>query len=137
MTLKPSPRTLGPDQRSILRAMKDHGSWYQGCGWIWSNDSTTVRLLESLAQRGYVRRTLRPAGVEHLTGRDLVPYLLFEYIDPRDDVQAAMDRLVKVLNDAVRQYNCYQDTGLTFVPDALLVKLARTATEFFEGGSDD
>lgn len=43
-------RGLGTSQRAVLRALVRHGSWPGG--WIWENDSRTVRVLDSLVRRG-------------------------------------------------------------------------------------
>ncbi len=48
---------LGNTQRSILRSLVEHKSWFgegYGCGWIWGNYSNTKRLLDSLVKRGLV-----------------------------------------------------------------------------------
>src|SRR5215469_3326707 len=47
---------LGKDQRAIYRCLQEHKSWYPGCDWIWGNRSKTIRLLDSLVRRGYVRK---------------------------------------------------------------------------------
>jgi len=49
-------KPLGKEQQGVLRSLKDHGS-YPG-QWVWSNRSTTVRLLESLVKRGLVVKTI-------------------------------------------------------------------------------
>lgn len=54
-------RKLGDNQQAIMLAMgSDHrthrGSWYPGCGWIWNNQSSTIRLLDSLISHGLVMR---------------------------------------------------------------------------------
>lgn len=57
-----STEKLGRTQRKMLRALVDHGRWSPGCGWIWTNHSTTVRLLDSLVARGMAERTTRASG---------------------------------------------------------------------------
>lgn len=52
-------RPLGENQQHVLDALKRHGSFYAGCGWVWGNYSTTVRILDSLVKRGLVSRTER------------------------------------------------------------------------------
>lgn len=41
---------MGSDQWSILSSLCER-SWSDGCGWTWSNRSTTVKLLDSLVKR--------------------------------------------------------------------------------------
>lgn len=50
-------RPLGENQVHALRALVEHSGWRPGCGWIWANRSTTVRLLDSLVRRGLAVRT--------------------------------------------------------------------------------
>lgn len=53
-------RPLGDNQRHALKALEEHngGTWYPGAGWVWSNASTTIRLLDSLVKRGLATKTL-------------------------------------------------------------------------------
>lgn len=56
----PKPeRPLGKNQAMALKTLKErnNGVWSPGCGWTWSNLSTTVRLLDSLVRRGLVTKT--------------------------------------------------------------------------------
>lgn len=46
---------IGKNQAACLRALKEHGGWPGG--WIWTNRSETVRLLDSLVKRGLVTVT--------------------------------------------------------------------------------
>ena len=48
---------LGKTQTSVLSALVEHKSWYAGCGWTWTTDRNTERLLDSLVRRGLVERT--------------------------------------------------------------------------------
>ena len=50
-------RALGSTQQAVLRCLRQHKCWYLGCGWIWSNNSETVRLMESLVKRGLVTKS--------------------------------------------------------------------------------
>lgn len=45
-------KALGKTQMSILRSLVNYQGWSGGCGWYWTNYSTTVRLLDSLVKRG-------------------------------------------------------------------------------------
>lgn len=48
---------LGSNQYGVLMSLNEHGG-YPGRGWIWTNESTTVRILSSLVKRGLVDETL-------------------------------------------------------------------------------
>ena len=48
-------RPLGKNQQGCLDALRRNGP-FPG-GWVWDNTSTTVRILESLVERGLVRKT--------------------------------------------------------------------------------
>lgn len=51
------PTNLGSTQKSILQALREHGSWHNrgfGCGWVWDSRSGTQKVLESLVRRGLV-----------------------------------------------------------------------------------
>ena len=50
---------LGPTQTVVLRSLIEYGSW-PGGGWIYGNNSTTMRVLDSLVKRGLVERTDGP-----------------------------------------------------------------------------
>lgn len=54
---------LGRLQKELYRCLIEHGSWYEGCGWIWDNFSTTTRILESLVKRGLAYRIDREGGL--------------------------------------------------------------------------
>ena len=53
MTVK-KHQPLGQTQKDLLNCLGERGSWHPGCGWIWSNPSTTTRILNSLVRRGLV-----------------------------------------------------------------------------------
>ena len=53
-------RPLGVNQRAVLSALRRHGHWYVGCGWVYSTTSGTRRLLDSLVTRGLVTRIEKP-----------------------------------------------------------------------------
>lgn len=58
---------LGDTQVAVLRSLaREHGSWHPGCGWVWKNRSTTIRILDSLVRRGLVTRTQRSYGPQYL-----------------------------------------------------------------------
>jgi hypothetical protein len=49
--------SLGRVQEGVLEELVRHGGqWYPGCGWTWSNVSTTKRVLASLAARGLAEK---------------------------------------------------------------------------------
>jgi DNA-binding MarR family transcriptional regulator len=58
-------RPMGENQEYALKALAEHngGTWYPGAGWVWTNVSTTVRLLDSLVRRGLVEKTTRTRRV--------------------------------------------------------------------------
>jgi hypothetical protein len=78
--VKPAPalsdRPLGDTQLNVLRALRDHqGRWHSSCGWYWSTDSGTRRILETLVQRCLVDKegegyratyTINRSGLEAL-----------------------------------------------------------------------
>lgn len=72
-------RPLGENQSYALRCLARHneGTWYPGSGWVWTNVSTTVRLLDSLVRRGLATKVekTRPVG----TRRE--PYPFYEITD--------------------------------------------------------
>lgn len=67
-------RPLGENQSYALRCLAEYngGTWYPGAGWVWSNRSTTVRLLDSLVRRGLATR------VEKTDRRTRDPYPFYE-----------------------------------------------------------
>lgn len=61
---------LGENQQGILRSLVEHHAWSPGCGWIWSTQSETVRLLDGLVKRGLATKTtstrqVGPASYQH------------------------------------------------------------------------
>jgi len=75
-------RKLSPPQRGFLAELRAHKLWYPGCGWQWTNRSTTVRIAESLIKRGLVnarqlpddRVEYRPIGTGQVTYLAVGPY---------------------------------------------------------------
>ncbi len=60
-------RPLGKNQEHLLKTLRErNGVWHPHCGWISTNQSGTVRLLESLVKRGLVVKT---EGTYARTGR--------------------------------------------------------------------
>lgn len=48
-------RPLGENQIYVLKSMTTtSNAWWPGCGWLWDNYSSTVRLMRSLEKRGLV-----------------------------------------------------------------------------------
>lgn len=52
-------RVMTEDQKHALRCLAERngGVWYPGCGWVWANRSTTLRILDGLVKRGYAKMT--------------------------------------------------------------------------------
>lgn len=73
-------RPLGKTQMSILRSLHEHKRWSRGCGWIWSNDSETIRLLESLVARSLVTKVERT--YRHPIFKDDRQYTSYEPVKP-------------------------------------------------------
>ena len=51
-------RPLGDNQRHVLKALRTHGTYFKGCGWIWTSPSATKTILDSLVKRGLVEVNL-------------------------------------------------------------------------------
>ncbi len=47
-------RPRGSTQESVLKALREHGCWYVGCGWTWTTYSQTQKIMDSLVRRGDV-----------------------------------------------------------------------------------
>lgn len=78
---KPAPKLsskpLGERQAGVLQSLQEHGGRWPGGGWVWSTDSDTRSILESLAQRCLVDKngegrqasyTINEHGVRALEG---------------------------------------------------------------------
>ena len=48
----PSLQPLGDTQKKVLESLREHGVWYEGCGWRWDTWSNTARIMDRLVQRG-------------------------------------------------------------------------------------
>lgn len=72
-------RRLGENQSHALRCLAEYGNgtWYPGAGWVWTNVSTTVRLLDSLVRRGLATKTEKT----RLIGTRREPYPFYEITD--------------------------------------------------------
>lgn len=57
MTTKKNTRKMGSAQIHMLNSMVEHETWHRGAGWVWTNYSTSERLLRGLEERGFVERT--------------------------------------------------------------------------------
>lgn len=55
-------KNLGLIQQEVYAALKRHGSWAPGCGWLWDTYSGTRRVLDSLVRRGYATSTKGQGG---------------------------------------------------------------------------
>lgn len=42
-------KKLGCLQQQMLHSLKEHGSWYRGCGWVWDIPSHTEKILSGSA----------------------------------------------------------------------------------------
>ena len=60
-------RKLTETQQDVLEALRRYGRYEPGGGWSWNNHSTTVRVLETLVQRGLARVEKLPIGLDHIT----------------------------------------------------------------------
>lgn len=58
-------KNLGHVQRAILRVLHENGQWTQTAGWNWNGVAATTRLLDRLAERGFVSRTAHPTNSNH------------------------------------------------------------------------
>jgi hypothetical protein len=47
-------RPLGSTQVRLLSALREHKAWSYGCGWCWSTQLQTMRMLDVLVKRGEV-----------------------------------------------------------------------------------
>jgi hypothetical protein len=55
-------RKLGRVQQDVYAALKLHGSWSLGCGWLWDTYSGTQRVMDSLVRAGYATSTEGQGG---------------------------------------------------------------------------
>jgi DNA-binding PadR family transcriptional regulator len=69
-------RRLGENQSYALKALAEHngGTWYPGSGWVWTNVSTTLRLLDGLVRRGLATRVEKT----RMVGTRREPYPFYE-----------------------------------------------------------
>ena len=61
---------LGETQQGVLKALVEHHTWSPGCGWLWSTQSATARVLDALVRRGLVTtstktRTMGPPSFRY------------------------------------------------------------------------
>jgi len=51
-------RSLGDKQRGLLKSLVYHKRWFHSykCGWLWDTPSGTVKILEALVTRGFVKK---------------------------------------------------------------------------------
>jgi hypothetical protein len=55
-------KKLGRVQQDVYAALKLHGSWSLGCGWLWDTYSGTRRVMDSLVRAGYATSTEGQGG---------------------------------------------------------------------------
>lgn len=68
--IKRATKRMGSEQRAALLSLARHErGWHRSCGWIWTNRSTTERLLSGLVKRGLAQVTRRQVRA----ARDGVP----------------------------------------------------------------
>lgn len=60
---------IGKTQIRFMDAMRKHGPWWFGCGWVWVGRATTVKLCEQLVRRGLVWK-----GVHRFHGMEVDKY---------------------------------------------------------------
>jgi len=48
---------LGTNQADVLAALRRHGRYFRGCGWMWDTYRNTERILDTLVRRGLVTKT--------------------------------------------------------------------------------
>lgn len=69
-------RPLGSNQIGVLRSLRDHGAWFyvgtRRCGWVWSNEGGTRRLLDGLVKRGLVQVDREKVYTLTLAGRAML-----------------------------------------------------------------
>lgn len=53
-------RKLSKIQQDVLALLRSHGLWSRGCGWLWSTNGNTQRLMDSLVRAGYATSTDEP-----------------------------------------------------------------------------
>ena len=72
---------LGSRQLTVLKSLQEHNGWHPGCGWIWSNRSTTLLIMHSLVKLDLATETrlntfrISSKGIKHL--RESFPLLQF------------------------------------------------------------
>lgn len=118
---------LGKRQQDFLRALVDHGKWYRGCGWIWSNESTTVALLESLHRRGLVERT-RDADKVDVVWRPTARATAFTEKKRRADRAATQRALAAETDRAARAVRVAEALAESMTDGALSKRLGEIGT---------
>ena len=46
-------RKLGKVQEHVLKKLQSHGQWSLHCGWVWSSESFTKKIMDRLVELGY------------------------------------------------------------------------------------
>jgi hypothetical protein len=72
-------KPLGSIQKAVIKRLKDHGSWFYGCGWVWDTPGNTEKVLKSLVKRGLVKTEAGWSGPDF--GRGTTVYKLQESSD--------------------------------------------------------
>lgn len=65
------PVKLTETQAYIVKLFVERGDWYPGSGWVWSNRSTTIRMLDGLVRKGVLIRVSDTPYKERYTLSDL------------------------------------------------------------------
>lgn len=92
-------KKLGPVQLQMLRDLLYFGRWARNrSGWVWSNESSTLRIYQSLEKRGLVK--VREDGFFHPELPAIILY--YETIDPRPELLCDLNTYREKLKEDVR-----------------------------------
>lgn len=46
-------RKLGHVQEKVLKCLRSHKRWHPHCGWVWSSEQGTKKIMDRLVQLGH------------------------------------------------------------------------------------